>query len=158
MARGTLPSSEHVQKFRGRPSSTATTITSDQLCGSNLSQICLTLHLIPSIRDIVRISQWCVPPRLHRSVHLTSAGPPHNNTSRLFRRPYNRPRRLRILPSSRSRSEICCCQPKRQWWRWKRFLRLQHHHGRSMSDPERRTRKNGQHRDRSCHRTLQATV
>lgn len=77
-------------------------------------------------------------------LQLTRTGPPHNNASRLLRRSNNRPRCLRIVSSSRRVAEICSCQPRWRRQRW-RLLVFEHHHGRSLPDPERGSRKDGKY-------------
>jgi hypothetical protein len=102
---------------------------------------------LPSSHICPHISQWCairllIPHGLHLTPH---PGPPHNNTSRLLRRPHNRSRSLRIVPSSRGLAEICRREPNR--WRRRRqcLLCLEHHHGRGVPDFECRAGQDGQH-------------
>jgi hypothetical protein len=109
----------------------------------------LIIHPLTSYNGMSPLNVHCLP--------LTRTGPPHNNTSRLLWRPHNRSRRLRVVSSSRRFAEICSCQP-RQWRQWWRLLIFEHHHGRSLPNPERWPRKDGQHRTRGCHRTIQETV
>jgi hypothetical protein len=71
--------------------------------------------LSPRSYDLAPPSQWCVRESNRVIFLLTNAGPPHNNTGRLLRRTHHRPRRLRILPSSRCLAEV----RRRQRWKWR---------------------------------------
>jgi hypothetical protein len=141
------------QEICRAPSTTATSsATTDARAATNhptLAELFLQAAHSSPPSNLTMVRHPPPPPPPLPSNH-PPAGPPHNNPSRLLRRAHPRPRRLRILPSSRRFPEI----RRRQQLVRTVFLQLQHHHGRGLQHPQRRAGQNGQYRDGGCNRTV----